>query len=468
MKPIRMFAPAAVALGALLAVSPASAEAPEPSPTFDNVTVVAALHSGGFELGWLQLVPRIKELFGINLEVVGIPVTELFDKQMLELSQGTGAYDLVQFNPGWIGDYADFLRPMDDYMERWDPSWMDIHEGFRVWENTYEGKRYSLTMDGDILFTYYNKTTYEDPAEQAAFKTKYGRDLTPPKTWDEIIDIQEFFRRDTDGDGEIDHWGYTDPIIKRGRGFYAFLLRFVNYASPDPHYFDPETMEPAINGAAGVQALENYVKTIELGAPGMLQWEWDSASACFMQGRCETLVHWPNEGWWTAEYAANTGGDEMGFAKLPGAVVDGTLYQRTMTGGGWIVGLAKDSPNPVAAYTALRWLLSPEVATLAAVAPPRAQDLFRISSFEHPATQAYAPADFLTVFQSTIGDIFPELRMPGGFEYYDTLDIGVQKALAGQLSAKEALDEVAADWEQITDRFGRAEQKEMYAKAMGL
>ena len=467
MKRVRMFAATAVALGALLAIAPASAEAPEPTPTFDNVTVVVAQYSGALGIAWEAHAKRIKDLFGINMEIVGIPVNELFDKEMLELSQGTGAYDLVQFNPGWMGDYVDFLRPLDDYIERWDPAWMDIHEGFRVWMNTYEGKRYTLTMDGDILFTYYNKTTYEDPGEQAAFKAKYGRDLTPPRTWEEVIDIQEFFRRDTDGDGAIDHWGYSDPIIKRGRGFYAFLLRYINYASPDPQYFDPETMKPAINSEAGILALENYMKTVELGPPGMLQWEWDDANVAFMQGTVETLVHWPNEGFWTDQYRAQTG-DEMGFAMLPGVESDGKLYTRSMTGGGWIMGLAKDSQNPEAAYTVLKYMLSPEVSTLMVMDPKGATDIFRYSTFEHPAVKVIAPEEFLTVFKAAIEQNFPELRMPGGFEYYDTLDIGVQKALAGQLGAKEALDEVAEQWEKITNRLGRDQQKEKYAAAMGL
>ena len=129
---------------------------------------------------------------------------------------GSGAFDLVQFNPGWMGDYVDFLEPLDPYMDRWDPAWEDIHEGFRVWENTYQGTRYSLTMDGDILFTYYNSDVYGNADEQAAFKEKYGYDLAPPATWDQVVDIQEFFRRDTDGDGEIDSWGYSDPIHQAG------------------------------------------------------------------------------------------------------------------------------------------------------------------------------------------------------------------------------------------------------------
>ena len=252
---------------------------------------------------------------------------------------------------------------------------------------------------------------------------------------------------------------------QRRRGFYSFLLRYINYYGPNPQYMDPDTLEPLINNEAGIQALENYKRTIDLGPPGMLAWEWDEAHAAFMQGRVATLVHWPDEGLMTDLYTANTGA-QMGFAKMPGAVVDGTKMERTMTGGGWIIGMSADSRNQEAAYTVLRHILSPE-ASLHLVLMP-GTDIFRTSQFEHPVIKQVAPAKYLEVYQESITDNFPELRIPGGFEYYDALDVAVQKALAGQLGVKEALDEAAAQWERITDRIGRDGQREAYKAAMGL
>ncbi len=453
-------------IGTLLsAVVPASADAPVPNPTFDGASVTVALVSGAHERAWSLHKDRISALYGINMEIVGIPQDELFDTQILEMLSGSGAFDLVQFNPGWMGDYVDFLEPLDAFMERWDPAWEDIPEGLRIWENTYQGKRYSLAMDGDILFTYFNKDLFEDSGERAAFRTQYGYDLGPPQTWDQVVDIQEFFRRDTDGDGEIDHWGYSDPIVKRGRGFYSFLLRYINYYGPNPQYMDPDTLVPLINNEAGIKALENYKRTVDLGPPGMLAWEWGEAHAAFMQGRVASLVHWPDEGLMTGLYRANTGA-EMGFAKLPGAVVDGATMERTMTGGGWIIGMSADSRNQEAAYTVLRHILSPEVSLHLVLMPGTA--IFRTSQFEHPVIKQVAPAAYLDVYQRSISDNFPELRIPGGFEYYDALGVAVQKALAGQSTVKQALDDAAAQWERITDRIGRDGQRDAYRAAMGL
>jgi multiple sugar transport system substrate-binding protein len=62
----------------------------------------------------------------------------------------------------------------------------------------------------------------------------------------------------------------------------------------------------------------------------------------------------------------------------------------------------------------------------------------------------------------------PDLRIPGAFEYLDALDAGVTSALAGQQSPQEALDEVAQEWDEITERLGREKQLKQYRASLGL
>ncbi len=439
----------------------------EPLKRYEGTTVTVVLHSGHFEVPWRARAERMKDMFGINLEVVGITVGDLFDKEMLELSSRTGAYDLLMFNPAWMGEFVDYLMPLDEYMGKWDPAWGDIHPGFQKWQNMYGGKRYSMTMDGDILMLYYRKDLLEDPKEKAAFKEKYGYDLGPPETWDQVIDIAEFFQRDTDGDGKVDFWGYADQG-KRGRSFYWYLLRYLAYGSPDPHFFDTSTMKPLINSPEAAEALENYVKAVKLAPPGVLGWEWDELYNAFMQGKLAMSIHWPDEGKRHIELEKAVPGALMGYAVPPGVRKDGKLYRRSSTGGGWILGLAKDSKNPEAAYMVMWYMLGPEVSLSLVLDPGTGQDLFRTSHFSSGVTKVIAPEDYLKVYDDCISVLYPELRIPGAFEYYDTLDLYVQKALTGEITAKAALDEVAKRWEKITNRLGKEKQLEKYRAAMGL
>jgi multiple sugar transport system substrate-binding protein len=65
-----------------------------------------------------------------------------------------------------------------------------------------------------------------------------------------------------------------------------------------------------------------------------------------------------------------------------------------------------------------------------------------------------------------MADGYPEIFIPGAAQYQDALDLHVNKALAGQESAQEALDAVAAEWEEITDKLGREQQTELWNKAL--
>ena len=58
--------------------------------------------------------------------------------------------------------------------------------------------------------------------------------------------------------------------------------------------------------------------------------------------------------------------------------------------------------------------------------------------------------------------VFP-LRVRGVFEFTSAVATGTSKALAGQLSPKEALDEVAKEWEAIVSRVGKKNVQDDYA-----
>lgn len=448
-----MMAAAAMTVSALMQTGAGVAQ----ETRYDGVGVTMAMHSGHFVTTWEAYNSQVKEKLGVDVSIIGIPVNEMFDKEMLEFSSGSGAYDLIMFNPAWMGDYVDFLTPLDDFMAKMDPAWDDIHPGFREWANTYGGKRYTIQLDGDVILGYYRKDLFDDPKEKEAFKAKYGYDLAPPANWDQVLDIQAFFTRDTNGDGAADMWGYADQP-KRGRSFYWFLLRYLAYAGDNPQYFDPATMEPKINSPEAVAALENYIKAVKSGPTGVLGWEWDELINAFLGGQVAMIFHWPDEGKRGEQLAKNVPGGTMGFFLPP---------KRSMAFGGWVMGVSKDSKNPEAAYATMRMLLAPDISLEMVTNPDSGQDFFRLSHFNSEAVKKAVPPEYLTVYNASIAQLFPELRIPGGFEYYDFLDVQVQKALAGEASAKDALDEAARQWNAITDRLGRDKQLAKYQAAMG-
>ena len=73
----------------------------------------------------------------------------------------------------------------------------------------------------------------------------------------------------------------------------------------------------------------------------------------------------------------------------------------------------------------------------------------------------------LDMEEKSTNRVFP-LRVPGVFQFTSAVATGTSKALAGQLSPQEALDEVAAEWEKILKRVGKDSVREAYAVGVAL
>src|SRR5437016_9414928 len=74
---------------------------------------------------------------------------------------------------------------------------------------------------------------------------------------------------------------------------------------------------------------------------------------------------------------------------------------------------------------------------------------------------AYQKQDFEYPLQ------LPYLRIPGTPAYLESLDVHLSEALSGHVSAQEALNRIASDWDEITERLGRDKQVKFYREAIG-
>ncbi len=68
----------------------------------------------------------------------------------------------------------------------------------------------------------------------------------------------------------------------------------------------------------------------------------------------------------------------------------------------------------------------------------------------------------------TAKNVALDMRLPGYFSYTEILEIELSKALAGEVTPQQALDSVAAQWNKLTDEFGRDKQLAAYRASMGL
>jgi multiple sugar transport system substrate-binding protein len=99
----------ALALGSSTAAWAQSAaeRAVEAAKQYSGTTISIVWEAGLQALDPLNFSgPKWKELTGIDVQVIEVPVSEMFTKILQEHRAGTGAYDALNVIPSWMPDLA--------------------------------------------------------------------------------------------------------------------------------------------------------------------------------------------------------------------------------------------------------------------------------------------------------------------------------------------------------------------------
>ena len=246
--------------------------------------------------------PIWEKLTGVKINVIAIPINELFTKTIAEHRSGTGAYDMLNVVPAWMPDMieAGVLEPLDAYVDKHEyrEELQDIAPAYRDNQMTYGNQIYGLPDDGDVFLLYYRTDLFGDPDNQAAFREAYGYDLAPPKTWDEFYDISKFFT-DT-GDGEL--YG-SALILSPGLVHYLYEMRLRTAGGT---FFDPDTMDAQINSDIAVTVLDDMVRQLDNMPPGAMGWGPIEVLNSWLAGQLAMQIWWPPPGRWSEGYNLKT------------------------------------------------------------------------------------------------------------------------------------------------------------------
>jgi multiple sugar transport system substrate-binding protein len=132
-----------------------------------------------------------------------------------------------------------------------------------------------------------------------------------------------------------------------------------------------------------------------------------------------------------------------------------------MIAGGWNLGIPKYSKHKEAAIRFLHFITSPEISLQITKSPDTSLDPYRLSHYQSSEFRSLWPTagEYLDAINANLAAGYPDLLIPGSAEYMDKLDYALCQALAGEKAPKEALDDTARAWDEITDRLDREKQK---------
>lgn len=325
--------------------------------------------------GWASFAPAVEltknfeDMTGIKVEYDMIPGSNIPSKQLLDVSQNGGTYDIITQHATSFGAFFRFLQPMT---ERINGVWGSVDK-FEDWVfpaqkgvKGSDGQHYFIPFHANAQIGYYRKDLFENPEEQAAFKAKYGYDLAPPATIQQVKDVSEFFTRpDKNLYGLTANWG-------EGQG-YAVFIGYYSDAGFDqldadfqPTMKTPEGRKAAIDILHFMQDAIHKDKYVN---PDSASFQTGQVFDFFLSGSSAMAYGWLSDYWSFMQKPENTKQvgpvDAFRFPSFAGEPKGG--YSSW-----WMMGIPKDAKHPDAAWEYIKWVLNehPQVDMAAGQLPP--------------------------------------------------------------------------------------------------
>jgi multiple sugar transport system substrate-binding protein len=475
---------------------PAEQPPAEPGKKFAGVTVNAITFSGPQIAEPMQRRGKeFSEMTGATINVVTVPFADLYQKILNDFATGTNSYDVVVFAPQWMVDYIEpgYLEDLTDRVKADSAlQWDDVGLFFRDFSATYNGRIYTIPLDGDFQMVYYRT----DIAKELG--------LQPPKTWDDYIAFAKAVseKKLTTDDGKP---VYGSCIAKKKAAQSYWMITSVASAfiqsqgTGQGAFFDLETFKPLYNNEAFARALEVYKETTQYGPPDEINLDVGDTRGLWTAGQCALTIDWGDIGTLAIEEGSKAK-DKTGAVILPGSkqvldrktgklvdctpelcphAIDGVNHAPFAAFGGWSGAINKASKPEVkeAAFAYLSYMNQPAQSNVDVTIGKTGFNPYRVSQFKNldnwlkAGMSEQAAKDYLGAIEASLNspNMVLDLRIPQN-QYYQgiVLDGAIAKFLAGEQDLAATMKEIEDGWEQKTEELGRDKQLAAYRATLGV
>jgi multiple sugar transport system substrate-binding protein len=376
---------------------------------------------------------------GVKMKFEFVPWTSYADRFLNELNSHSKLCDLIIGDSQWVGGSAEngHYVKLNDFFDKNGIKMSDFVPatvvGYSEWpKNT--PNYWALPAMADAVGWTYRKDWFAKPELRQEFKTKYGRDLAPPKDWDQFLQVARFFQgRNVDGKKVYGAYVFTE------RGSEGITMGVTNvlydygfdYSNPNKPY----EMKGFVNSPGAVKGLELYKQIFDCcTAPGMTNAYMSEGLDAFKSGQVAMQMNWFA---FFPGLFKSMGPDKIGFFVNP-AGPKGHFSQL----GGQGISVVSYSDHKDDALKYIKWFAQPTVQ----------QKWWQIGGYSalravvedpgFPKSAPFAP-DFL-VTMGIVKDFWAEPN-------YASLLLDMQKrthnyVVAGQGTAQQALDGLVKDW----------------------
>lgn len=279
----------------------------EASAPYKGETIRIACEAYAPCIAYQKFIPEFEQRTGITVAVEAGDLGQLQQKTMTDALTGTKIYDLTQMTNLVIGAWGEhgFAAPLQPFLDNAalrDPSYKleDLAPGVISSTGTYKGQLLGLPYMLNSPFGVYRKDIAADPAEQAAFKAKYGYDtpfngdkvITVDK-WQKWSDIAEFYTRKKGekAGGQV----LTDNLYGTAAAFKRHVTIFYDFErillGMGGLMVDGNNV-PQFDKPVAKQALDFFLSWRKFSPPSYKEYTWDEEYSDFCTGKLFSTPGW--------------------------------------------------------------------------------------------------------------------------------------------------------------------------------
>lgn len=334
----------------------------------------------------------------VHVEIVDLPYSNLFEKELLDLTSGAGAYDVLMMDDPWFPRLAanGALAPLASQK----PDADFLASCLQVCR--LDGVYYALPYVGNSQLFFYRKDL-----------------MRAPETWSAVLTSA---KRIT-ASGKM--YGYVMRAASGNAVVTDFLPLFWSFGG---EMFTPAGA-PAVSSAEGIAALRFMVELGKYAPPGYAGFNADEVSAHLLQSTAAMSINWP--AWIAAmdDPAKSKVVDKIEFAPMPSEKRKGVAGL-----GAWLLGVPAASKNRARAFEFIEWATGAHPMREATLRgnPPTRRSVFLDSGLR--AKFRALPAQLASLETAR-----PRPRTPLWNEIENAFGIYLSQANGGALPPEEAM-----------------------------
>lgn len=327
----------------------------------DKVTLSFIWHAGDRADRLSEMAKQYTEETGVGIKSLLPPLgREWYQRIKEEFAKQGAAFDLCIFDSQSMSEFASqgHLVLLNELLKNskklsaadFAPSALRRYAEYP--EDS--GNIYALPINQDSMGLVYRQDLFADPKEKTAFKQKYGYDLAPPETYDQLRDIAEFFTRPQQKLYGIALYGSED--------YDACTSAFNNiFWSFGAELWDPKTgkVNGYLNSPQAKKALEFYKSLFAFAPPGAQHWYVPEVNKALKEGQVALGLQWYYYFRELAAAVSNTT-HQLSFSPLPGQKGADGKFRRFVMVGGQGVSISRYSNHKEEAWRFLEWFMSKE------------------------------------------------------------------------------------------------------------